>query len=182
MDLIRPIFTVGDLAQLPDDGKRYEILEGDLAVSPSPNRKHQLAVQAAFLFLTHLKEQGMGQGFVAPFDVVFDEYNVAEPDVLFVRADRLAIITDANVQGAPDLIIEVLSPSSRDRDLGVKAHLYARFRVPEYWVVDPEQETLTIYHLIDDGYRRAGPFRPEEQVHSVLFPSITLNVADLFRP
>ncbi len=88
MDVGRPIFTVDDLAQLPDNGKRYEILEGDLAVSPSPNRKHQLIVQAIFLFFTRLKENGLGQGFVAPFDVVLDTYNVTEPDVLFVCSDR----------------------------------------------------------------------------------------------
>ena len=181
VDVIRPIFTVDDLAQLPDDGKRYEILRGDLAVSPSPNRKHQRLVQAVYRWLYERERQEGGQAFVAPFDVIFDEYNVTEPDVLFVRAERLHIVTEAHVQGAPDLVVEVLSPSTRSRDLGVKAHLYARFHVSEYWAVDPDMNTLTIYRLTTDGYQVTGPFRVDEVVQSPLFPETALAIADLFR-
>ena len=181
MDIIRPVFTATDLAQLPDDGKRYEVLEGDLAVSPSPNRKHQRVVQATYRWLFALEQTHYGQAYVAPFDVVFDTHNVTEPDLLFVRASRLPIITEANVQGSPDLVVEVLSPSTRERDLGVKAHLYARFGVPEYWVVDPDVETLTVYHLTSDGYEVAGPFHCGETIHSNLFPNVPMDVANLFR-
>ena len=182
MDIIRPTFTATDLAQLPDDGKRYEVLEGDLAVSPSPNRKHQNVIRHLSAFFIRVESHGYGRWYPAPFDVVFDTHNVTEPDLLFVRTERLPIITDANVQGAPDLIVEVLSPSTRERDLGVKAHLYARFDVPEYWVVDPDVETLTVYHLTPDGYEVAGPFRRTETIHSPLFPSVPLAVAEIFRP
>ena len=118
--------------QLPDDGKGYEILEGDLAVSPPPNRKHQRPALHLTNFLQKMEDAGYGEVYPAPFDVVFDECNVMEPDVLFIRIDRLSIVTDANVQGAPDLVVEVLSPGTRARDLGVKVHLNARFHVPEY--------------------------------------------------
>ncbi len=181
MDVIRPVFTEADLAQLPDDGKRYEILEGDLAVSPSPNRKHQRAVLRLTNFLQKQEDAGYGEVYPAPFDVVFDEYNVTEPDVLFIRTERLTIVTDANVQGAPDLVVEVLSPSTRTRDLGVKVHLYARFQVPEYWVVDPDELTLTIYRLAKAGYQVDGPFHGADQVHTPLFPATLLTVAHLFR-
>ena len=182
MDIIRPTFTATDLAQLPDDGKRYEVLEGDLAVSPSPNRKHQRVVHHLHTWFTAREEAQDGQVYVAPFDVVLDDSNVTEPDLLFILTEHLHIIKEANVQGAPDLIVEVLSPSTRERDLGVKAHLYARFGVPEYWVVDPDVETLTVYHLTPDGYEVAGPFRSGETIHSTLFPNTPLNVADVFLP
>ncbi len=181
MDLIRAVFTQTDLAQLPEDGKRYEIREGDLAASPSPNRKHQLAVWNLVNFFTQVQKAGWGRGYAAPFDVVFDEYNVTVPDVLFIRKDRLSIVTDANVQGAPDLVVEVLSPSTRARDLGVKVHLYARFRVPEYWVVDPEEASVTVYRLTEEGYQVEGPFHGADEVHTPLFPDTLLTVAQLFQ-
>ncbi len=180
MDVIRPVFTAADLAQLPDDGKRYEVLEGDLAVSPSPNRKHQNVIRHLSAFFIGVESHGYGLWYPAPFDVVFDTHNVTEPDLLFVRAERLDIITDANVQASPDLVVEVLSPSTRERDMGVKSHLYARFGVPEYWIVDPEVETLAVYHLTSEGYEISGPFRRGETIHSALFPDAPLNVADVF--
>ncbi|MCL4521988.1 MAG: Uma2 family endonuclease [Firmicutes bacterium] len=181
MDVIRPIFTYTDLTQLPEDGKRYEILEGDLAVSPSPNQKHQRCVWRIVSFFQLMEQAGYGQGYAAPFDVVFDEHNVTEPDVLFIRTERLSIVTEANVQGAPDLVVEVLSPSTRARDLGVKVHLYARFHVQEYWVADPDAETLTVYRLGADGYQQVGPLHDFNPVQSSLFPKSTLVVAELFR-
>lgn len=181
MDVIRPVFTYTDLTQLPEDGKRYELLEGDLAVSPSPNQKHQRCVWRVVSLFQRMERAGYGQGYAAPFDVVFDEYNVTEPDVLFIRTERLTIVTDANVQGAPDLVVEVLSPSTRARDLGVKVHLYARFQVPEYWVVDPDEATMTIYRLTKGGYQVEGPFHGAEQVHTPLFPATFLTVAHLFQ-
>ncbi|PSR36879.1 MAG: Uma2 family endonuclease [Sulfobacillus thermosulfidooxidans] len=182
MDIIRPVFTAKDLAQLPDDGKRYEILEGDLAVRPSPNQKHQNVIRHLSAFFIHVESHGYGRWYPAPFDVVFDDNNVTEPDLLFVLTEHLNIIKEANVQGPPDLVVEVLSPSTRDRDRGVKAHLYARFGVPEYWIVDPETETLTLYHLTSEGYEVTGPFRADETIHSTLFPDTPLNVSDVFLP
>ena len=181
VDIIRPIFSTEDLAQMPDDGKRYEVLEGDLAVSPSPNPQHQRIVLHCASFFQTLEQQGLGQVFTAPLDVVFDHHNVVEPDVLFVCQDHLNIVTDANIQGPPDVVVEVLSPSTRDRDPGVKVHLYARFGVREYWIVDPDNQTLTMYHLTADGYLPWGPYTRYETVTSPLFPDHPLSVTDLFR-
>ena len=182
MEVIRPIFTANDLAQIPDDGKRYEILAGDLAVSPSPSWKHQRIVHYVHLWLTERENAGLGKVAIAPLDVVFDDHNVTEPDVLFIRTEHLHIIKEANVQGAPDLVVEVLLSSTRVRDLGVKVHLYARFGVQEYWVVDPEAAILSVYHLTPEGYGGSGPFRRGETIQSSLFPGSPLIVADLFRP
>lgn len=129
-----------------------------------------------------MESRAHGRWYPAPFDVVLDDYNVVEPDLLFVRTERLALVTEVNVQGPSDLIVEVLSPSTRERDLGVKAHLYARVGVGEYWTVDPDAETLTVYQLTSAGYQPQGPFRSGETVVSLLFPETSLQIADVFRP
>ena len=181
MDIIRPIFSADDLAQMPDNGKRYEVLEGDLVVIPSPKPQHQRIVLHCANFFQTLEQQGLGQVFVAPLDVVLDYHNVAEPDILFVCQDRLNIVTEANIQGAPDLIVEVLSPGTRERDCTVKARLYARFGVREYWIVEPDNQTLTIYRLTDTGYQPFGPYSVEDTVVSPLFPDHPLAVHTVFR-
>ena len=181
MDIIRPVFTVENLAQLPGDGKRYEILEGDLVASPSPKPKHQRIVLNCADFFRTLEKYGLGQVFTAPLDVVLDRFNVVEPDVLFIRQECLNIVTDTNVQGAPDLVVEVLSLSTRERDLNVKARLYARFQISEYWIVDPDADTLTIYRLVPEGYQLVGTFRFGDNVISPLFPDLPLSVAEIFR-
>ena len=180
MKTIRPVLTYADLSQFPEDGKRYEILEGVLAVSPSPSRKHQLIVWNLVNYFTRVKTALYGQAYVAPFDVVLDSYNVVQPDIFFIRTDRLAIVTETHVQGAPDLIVEVLSPTTRGRDLGAKAHLYAQFAVSEYWVIDPDSETLTVYSLTDTGYCIEEPLSKPAVVTCSLFPTIPLILADLF--
>jgi Uma2 family endonuclease len=180
MALIKPVFSYEHLAQMPDDGKRYEILEGDLIVSPSPNRKHQRIVGRLFNFLSRAEQAGYGEAYVAPFDVVFDPHNAPQPDVFFVSRDRLAIVTDDNVQGAPDLIVEVLSKSTRERDLGAKLRLYARHGVRFYWVVDPDAETLQPYTLQEEGYREEPALRAGATLVCPLFPGVELAVAEVF--
>ena len=182
MDVIRPIFHASDLAQMPDDGKRYEVLEGDLAVSPAPSWTHQRIVHFVHLWLTERENAGLGKVAISPIDVVFDDNNVTEPDVLFICAEHLDIVKEAHVQGAPDLMVEVLSASTRIRDLGVKAHLYAKFGVREYWILDSEVATLFVYRLTAEGYAGIGPFRRNETTQSSIFPGVPLAVADFFRP
>lgn len=180
MIVIKPAFAYEHLAQLPDDGKRYEILEGELTVSPSPMRKHQRVIWNLAIFLHQAEVAGYGKGYVAPFDVVFSPHNVTQPDVLFIRQDRLGIVTERNVQGAPDLIVEVLSASTRDRDLGVKLRLYARYQVSSYWVVDPEAQTVQPYRLATEGYVEEPVLGVGQFLSCPLFPGITIDVATLF--
>ncbi len=146
MAIVDPRYVYEDLLTMPDDGKRYELLEGDLLVSPSAKPRHQRIVSNLDRMFGRLEEQGFGQGYVAPLDVVFDRHNVFEPDVLFIRSERLGIVTEKNVSGAPDLVVEVLSDSTREVDLGRKLRAYSRFGVPEYWVVDPDANTMQIFH------------------------------------
>ena len=138
-------FVYTDLLAMPDDGRRYELVEGELIVSPSPKPRHQLIVGRLTRFLGELADRGVGAVFPAPLDVVLSDRTVFEPDVLFVRTERLDIVTDANVQGPPDLVVEVLSESTRDDDLGRKLAAYSRFSVTEYWVVDPEARRVRVW-------------------------------------
>ncbi len=138
-------YTYADLERLPADRKRYEIIGGDLIVSPSPNVLHQRIVGTLFAQLHAFASSVGGQAFVAPLDVVFADDDIVEPDVLYVAADRLEIIGEKNLRGAPSLVIEVLSPSSYDTDPGEKLALYARYGVPEYWIVDPRTRSIVAH-------------------------------------
>ena len=180
MALIRPIFSYEHVAQMPDDGKRYEIVDGDLVVSPSPKRRHQRAVGILLNFLIRAQQAGCGEAYVAPFHVVFDPHNVTEPDLLFISRGRLGIVTEDNVQGAPDLVVEVLSESTRDRDLGAKLRLYARNGVQFYWVVDPDAQTLQSYELQAGGYREGPALSVGATLACPLFPGLDLAVGEVF--
>jgi len=153
--------TYEDLCRLPDDGMRHELIDGDLYVTPSPRLKHQrLATNVAGHIFIYLREHPLGHVYQAPLDVVFSDSNVVEPDVLYVsyeREERQA--TERYLAGAPDLVVEILSPSTRYVDLGVKLRLYERFSVPEYWIIDPDNETVKIYRLQDSRPSRRAAQR-----------------------
>lgn len=178
---VLPRLTYDDLRELPDDGKRYELLEGVLYMSPAPSLRHQSISLQFGGWLLRAEAAGFGRAFAAPVDVVLDPDTVVQPDLIFVRRERFDILTDANVQGAPDLIIEILSPGTRKRDLGVKRQLYAQFRVPHYWIVDPIGATVERYRFDERRQYVAEPvLRVGDVLTSPLFPDITLPVAMLF--
>lgn len=124
MAAIDPRYVYEDLLAMPDDGRRHEIVEGDLFVSPSPKPRHQRVVGNVYTLVRRLQDTGEGVVYTAPFDVVLDRYTVLEPDVLFIRTDRLGIVTDENVSGPPDLVVEVVSEGTRNTDLGPKLRAY----------------------------------------------------------
>ncbi|MGH8566450.1 MAG: Uma2 family endonuclease [Gammaproteobacteria bacterium] len=164
--------------------KRYELLDGDIVIVPSPTSTHQEVLRdLGFLLLAHVRVQSLGKVFYAPLDVVFGkgtEREVAQPDLLFVRAERRAIIGRAAIEGAPDLVVEILSPGSRARDRGYKKSLYARFGVAEYWIVDPKAQTIEVHALGTGGYALAGRYRKGDRFASPLFPGLTLPLDEVF--
>ena len=162
-------YTYADLDRVPADRKRYEIIGGDLFVSPSPSVAHQEIVLRLGIQLSAFAGISAGKAFVAPLDVVFADDDVVEPDVIFVGADRLGIIAEKNLRGAPSLVIEVLSPSSYDTDPGEKLALYARYGVPEYWIVDPRTHTIVAHANPKNGH-----YLRHETAHSGCMPSLTL--------
>lgn len=145
--------TYDDFLLLPDDGLRHEIIDGEHYVTPSPNLRHQdLVLRLAVSLSNHLDDRlDRGRVFIAPFDVVFSFHDIVEPDVIFVAPDQLHILTDKNIQGTPAMVVEILSPSTRRRDRQIKRALYDRMGVREYWLVDPEQNVVTVYRRADDG-------------------------------
>ena len=139
------VFTYDDLQRMPDDGLRREVLGGELSVTPAPNTAHQRIVRHLLVALDTYATRTGGEVFQAPYDVYFSPLDAVQPDLVFLAADRLALIGEQRVSGAPSLVIEVLSPESVQRDRVRKRALYARYGVPEYWIVDPEHRTIEMH-------------------------------------
>ncbi|MEX2553391.1 MAG: Uma2 family endonuclease [Actinomycetota bacterium] len=145
-------YTYADLETFPDDHFRREIIDGELIVNPSPVPRHQKAVTNFLFHLESYARRAGGHAFSAPLDVFFAEDNVVEPDLLFVRADHSERIGSRYVMDAPDLVVEISSPSTRHLELVRKRELYQRFGVPEYWYVDLEAERVEMYRLEQSAY------------------------------
>jgi Uma2 family endonuclease len=172
--------TYHDYVQLTDD-KRYELVEGELFLVPAPNLRHQTILGKLWTSLhTHAEANHLGKVCLAPCDVVLCEITVVQPDLLFVSSERRGILTDANVQGAPDLVVEILSPSTGERDLGIKRNLYAKYGVREYWIVDPDAKTVEMLSWSDAGYRTEGVVSQTCTLNSPLFPTLNLALTNIF--
>jgi Uma2 family endonuclease len=175
--------TYDDFARIPNDGKRHEIIDGVHYVTPSPMFRHQQLLGRLYLavggFLEHHPE--IGQAYLSPLDTVFSPWDVVEPDLLFIAADQLDIITEPNIQGAPALVVEILSPSTKRRDTGIKRQLFDRGGVREYWIVDPRALEVTAYRRTPDGaFPKAAQFSGDDDLTTPLLPGFTLSIAKLF--
>jgi Uma2 family endonuclease len=169
-----------DLCRLPDDGKRYEIIDGELLVTPSPRTPHQRAVtRLASSLSLFVEEHKLGELFVAPFDVVFSQLDVVEPDLLFISKARSSILTEENVQGAPDLVVEVLSETTAERDRTAKLKLYGRAGVQEYWMIDPQGPSAEIYRREPSGFELAARLDRNDSLTSPLFPGFIFSLTRL---
>jgi Uma2 family endonuclease len=177
--------TYDDFVLFPDDGKRHELIDGEHYVTPSPNLKHQKVSGNLFLLIgTWLEQHPIGQLFFAPFDVVFSQFDVVEPDLLYMSNERAAqVLTKANVQGAPELVIEIGSPGTRKRDETIKRRLYERAGVSEYWVVDPELDVVRVYRRAGEGFERPRELTAEaaDVLETPLLPGLPLPLARVFR-
>jgi Uma2 family endonuclease len=180
--IVAPKFTYKDLQEMPDDGKRYQLIDGEAYVTPSPGRAHQRTVlRLGALLRERAEKPGLGEVYIAPFDVIFDEFNALQPDLLFVRKERVSIVTDANVRGAPDLVIEVLSPSNRSFDRERKLQVYARAGVMEVWYLEPAERTAEILNAGPDGrYRLTARLAENAAIVSKVLPGLTLTLDEVF--
>ena len=175
------ILTYEDYVLLPNDGKRYEILEGELTVTPAPSTKHQTAsVNLLVLLSQYIKERDLGKLFHAPIDLILESTSVLQPDLLFVSKARQRIITEKAIEGAPDLVIEILSPGTSRTDRVTKAQIYARYSVPAYWIVDPEQEVIEIYLQEADGYRLAATLQGTTPMFAPPFTELEIAARNVF--
>ena len=176
----RPV-TRHEYVLIPDGSPRQELIEGDLVMAPSPNTPHQNIAGRIFrLIANYLDEHPIGQVFIAPLDVFLTEVNVYQPDLLFIRRKNAAIIARHGIEGAPDLVIEVLSKSSERFDAGPKRFTYARAGVEELWLVDPDKRTIAVYRLAEDADTPAATWKSRQKFSSALFPGLTLDLAVVF--
>jgi Uma2 family endonuclease len=176
------ILTYEDYLALPDDRNRYEIIEGELYVSPAPAPRHQEVLSELFAILkTHVDENNLGKVLFSPIDVLLGPTNVVQPDLLFIAKERLDIITERNIQGPPDLIVEVLSPSTEQTDRSDKLQLYARSKVPHYWIVDPTRHSIEAYALGEDAYTLEASASGTAAFKPSLFPEFALDLGRIWK-
>jgi Uma2 family endonuclease len=178
-------FTYRDYRALPEsETARYELLDGDLVMVPSPTFTHQRIVANLMRLLQRdIRQAQLGMVLAAPLDVVLGgtgEEDVVQPDVLFISRERMSIVRDEVVREAPDLVVEVLSPATASRDRTYKRTLYARHGVKEYWLVDPETRTVEVLVLGETGFGREGIFTGSAAVTSSVLPGLQFSAAEAF--
>jgi Uma2 family endonuclease len=173
-------FTYQDYLLLSDE-RRYEILEGDLCMVPAPDVYHQrVSRKLEVALIEHVERHDLGEILDAPCDVVLSQENVVQPDILFVSKDRLGIIGKPNIQGPPDLVIEIVSESTRSKDADIKRKLYAKYGVREYWIVDPAAKTVEVLTWSETGYVAAGVYPHTATLSSPELPNLKLSLSRIF--
>ena len=173
-------FTVNDYMSTPE-GKRYQLLDGEMILAPSPNTRHQRVIRRLSRVLSDFAEtNGVGEVFLAPYDVVLSNHDVAQPDILFVSNARSSIVTEANIQGAPDLVVEILSPGTAIYDRGYKQSLYSSHGVREYWLVDPDAETVEVLAEGAQALLLHATHRRGESLTSPLLAGLTIDLEQVF--
>jgi Uma2 family endonuclease len=163
--------------------ERYELYEGELVMVPSPSLKHQLILGNLVDFLRRfVNENDLGVVLFSPLDVILGGDTVLQPDILFVAKARAEILAAEGIRGAPDLVVEILSEATAKRDRTYKKTLYARYGVKEYWLVNPEAETIEVLVLKESGYEPAGKYarRGKVQFTSPLFKGLSIDLGAVF--
>jgi len=165
--------TYEDYAALPDDGRRYELHEGELSVTPAPGTSHQAILRNLLVILhDHVTTHRIGDVLPASVDCILENITIVQPDIVFVETARRSVIHERGIEGAPTLVVEVVSPSTGAIDRRRKLQLYARYAVPYYWIVDPPAKTIEAHALARGRYRQAG-------VLSATMPTALPPLADL---
>lgn len=174
-------YTAEYLWEAPDDGNRYEVIDGELFVTTSPDWMHQYGSANLHLILgNHVKSHGLGYVVAAPVGVVLAPRVGVQPDLVYVSNERAGIITPRGVYGVPDLVIEILSPSTEDVDRGTKRRIYATAGVPHYWLLDPPTRALEPYRLRDGAYEPEGLFGPGAIYRPALFPGLEIVIDEIW--
>ena len=174
-------YSADYLWESPDDGQRYEVIDGELFVSPPPSWEHQRGLNKLNILLAnHIYSHDLGEIVPAPIGVVLDAGTGVQPDLVFVSRERAAIISRRGVEGAPDLVVEFLSPGTRRLDRGRKMQRYAAAGIPHYWLADPATHTLEAYRLVGSGYVPAGSYGPGSVFQPELFPDLEIPIDALW--
>ena len=174
--------TAAEFFSLPEGPPYFQLLDGDLYMSPSPRRYHQkLIVRLVGILQAYLERHLLGEIYVAPSDVVFTQDTILNPDIYFVSHERAGILTDQGAEGAPDLVVEVLSPSTARLDLGRKREVYAESGVLEMWVVSPRTRGVEIYRFAENASEPVAILGQGDTLASPLLPELAIRISDLFR-
>jgi Uma2 family endonuclease len=151
------VLTYADYAALPADGRRYEVHEGKLSVTPAPSPRHQRASgHLNDLLRRHVQERGLGEVLYSPIDVILDETTIVQPDLVYLDPTRAGLVSERGIEGPPTLVVEILSPSTTHIDRSTNRRLYGRYGVPYYWIADPEARTIEALALSEGEYRSVG--------------------------
>jgi Uma2 family endonuclease len=180
LDLPRKL-TYEDYVLIPEDGQRHEILDGEHYVTPAPFIRHQLISSNLHSLLgPFIRKRRLGTLLAAPTDVLLSPHDIAQPDLLFISNERAGIVTEKNVQGAPDLVIEILSKSTRRRNEDLKLERYGLFGVLEYWIVDPKRRGVKVFRREDDRLRLAAELAIGDVLTTSLLPGLEIALAEIF--
>lgn len=178
---LQGFWTYDDYAALPDDGNRYEIVNGVLVMAPSPSPSHQDIVLEIVSYLrVHVKLAGLGRVFPSPIDVELGPKNVFQPDIVVVLNEHLARVQEKKIVGAPDLVVEVASQSTAAYDRLTKYEVYARAGIAEYWIVKPATRAVEVLVLEDGEYASRGVFRGRDMLPSQVIPYLPVRVDQFF--
>ncbi len=176
------LFNRHDYQEMPDGPPYFQVIDGELVMSPSPNTQHQIVAGRIYLLLGNfLVKHPLGDVFIAPLDVHLGDINIYQPDVFFVSNQRSHLITDQGIEGAPDLVVETLSPGTARYDKGSKRKNYASFGVTEYWLVDPVTRTIEVYALEKNAEVPTATHGVKDTFESVTLPGLRVKVSALFK-
>lgn len=175
-------FTYEDYLHFPDDRKRYQIIDGEVYMVPAPVPYHQIvSSNIEFMLRSFVSKHNLGQVFRAPCDVILSNEDVVQPDIFFISKNRLKIITEKNIAGPPDLIIEVLSPYTEKLDRAIKRDLYARYEVLEYWLVDLATKEIEILTISGKEFSSMGAYDINDAFESKVIKGLLLKVEEAFQ-
>jgi Uma2 family endonuclease len=183
-------YTYEDYIKASEEGmfltppKRYELIEGELLMAPSPVTAHQrILIKLLSEIFNFITQNSLGEVFTSPYDVVLDEYNVLQLDIIFVSKERAEIITEKNIKGAPDLVVEIISESTAYRDTIQKKRLYARFGIKEYWIVAPDDKLVEVYVLKDkeDTYSLVKIYLEDHVLESTVLKGLKIDLKKIFQ-
>ena len=177
----RVILTYKDYEALPADGRRYEIHDGELSVTPAPSPRHQRMIGDLYTILRqHVKSGGLGEVLLSPIDCILSDITVVQPDLVYLDTARASLVSNRGIEGPPALVIEVLSPSTTEIDRSTKRQLYARHGVPCYWIVDAETRTIEAHVLSEGRYQLAARAFGSGPVSLPPFPDLAFGPVSLW--
>jgi Uma2 family endonuclease len=175
------LLTYEDYRAIPDDGRRYELIEGEIRILPGPTTDHQrISRNLGFLLHQHVLDHGLGEILSSPIDVILDRGTVVQPDVLFVSTQRSGMISKRGIEGPPDLVVEILSDGTESFDRGAKRQIYLRYGVTHYWIVDPDARLLAEYVRSGNDYELRATHASPSVCRATLFPELELDLSRVF--